>query len=61
MILNGNVVYYAVKVNGMILEHKYSDKTYAENIKFQVQREQGPAALVEVVPVTADGKELLLG
>lgn len=57
---SGDVVYYAVKVNGTQIQ-KFSDKTIAENIKLQIEKDKGPSVLVEVVPVTSDGKEILFG
>lgn len=54
-----NVVYYAVKINGVITSAKYSEKMMAEMAKEQLPEDQ--KALAEVVQVTADGKQLLLG
>ena len=59
IIENGDVVYYAVRVNGTIVGPKHSSPLLAEAAITHLNEEQQSVA--EVVPVTADGKELLLG
>ena len=59
-ILNDNtVVYYAVKVNGMIVTQKFTSQMAAEAAKEQLSPEA--KMIAEVVTCTSDGKELLLG
>ncbi len=55
------VAYFGVKVNGVLTHHKYSNRMRAEDVKTGIEMAEGSTVLVEVVPVTADGKELLFG
>lgn len=55
----GNVTYYAVKVNGQIVSPKYSTPQQAEAMFEHLNEEH--RAIAEVVPVTADGKQILFG
>lgn len=52
-------VYYAICVNGVIISQKYDSKMIAETEKTKLPIET--QAVAEVVPMTADGKQLLLG
>ena len=52
-------VYYAVKVNGMIVTQKFTSAQMAEQAKEQLSAEA--KMLAEVVTVTSAGQELLLG
>ena len=58
---SGEVILYGVKVNGVLTHHKYSSRMRAEDVKTGIETEKGSTVLVEVVPVTVDGKEILLG
>lgn len=56
---NLNMTYYAVKVNGQIVSAKYMSPQQAE---MQIQHlNEAHQTIAEVVAVTSDGKELLLG
>ena len=59
VLTDGTVVYYAVKVNGMIVTQKFTSAQMAEQAKEQLSQEA--KMLAEVVTVTSDGLELLLG
>lgn len=59
ILTDGSVVYYAVKVNGMIVTQKFTSQMAAESAKEQLPPET--KMLAEVVTCTSDGKELLLG
>ena len=59
ILTDNTVVYYAVKVNGMIVTQKFTSQMAAEQAKEQLPTET--KMLAEVVTCTADGKELLLG
>ena len=55
----GNTVYYVVKVNGAAVSPRFSSHQLAE---MQITHlEEAHQLIAEVVPVTADGKDLLLG
>lgn len=59
MIENNEQVFYAVSVNGNICSPKYSTPAGAESqIALLSEAHQ---SIAEVVPVTADGKQLLFG
>ena len=59
IIENGDVVYYAVKVNGTIVSPRYATPSLAEA---QIEHLAEPHRLIaEVVRITADGKEILFG
>jgi hypothetical protein len=60
VIVNGDVVHFGVKVNGILRVPTYTDRMIAEQVKMQIQTENTNIA-VEVVAVTSEGKELLLG
>ena len=53
------VVYYEVRVNGVAVSPKLESQMIAVAEKAKLPAET--QAIAEVVPVTADGKELLLG
>jgi hypothetical protein len=53
------VVYYVVRLNGEIVSQRYQNSVLAEMEKSKLPPEQ--QALAEVVPITADGNQLLLG
>ena len=60
MILDtGDVLYYVVRVNGQDMSPKYSNQMLAEAELQKLAPEM--RSIAEVVPVTADGKQLLLG
>ena len=59
VLTDGSVVYYAVKVNGMLVTQKFTSQMAAEAAKQQLSEEA--KMIAEVVPCTSDGKELLLG
>jgi len=64
MVTNSEQTNYAVKINGVITGTPFSDKMAAELAKMQILAEantNNTNILAEVVPVTADGKEVLLG
>lgn len=54
-----NTVYYVVKVNGVEITPKWPDRMMAENSLLSLPDDQ--RILAEVVPVTTDGKQMLLG
>ena len=54
-----NTVYYVVRVNGVDITPKWPDKIMAENSLLSLPDDQ--QLLAEVVPVTLDGKQMLLG
>lgn len=54
-----NVVYYVVKVNGVEISTRFNERMMAEMAKNGLPEEQ--KMLAEVVPVTAEGKQVLLG
>ena len=55
----GDVVYYVVRVNGKDMSVRFESAMLAEAEKNRLAPELRD--LAEVVPVTADGKQLLLG
>ena len=59
ILTDGAVVYYAVKLNGVIVTQKFNSAYTAEQAKEQLAPEA--RMLAEVVTVTAGGQELLLG
>lgn len=59
ILTDGTAVYYAVKVNGMIVTQKFTSQHMAEQAKEQLSPEA--KMIAEVVTVTSDNKELLLG
>ncbi len=56
---NGDVVYYAVMVNGKPVGPKHTSPALAEAAIAQL--DEAHQLIAEVVPVTADGNQLLLG
>lgn len=54
-----DVVYYVVKVNGTAVSTPFNERMMADMAKNDLPEEQ--KMIAEVVPVTADGKQLLLG
>jgi len=54
-----DVVYYVVKVNGVAVSTRFTERMMAEMAKNNLPEEQ--KMLAEVVPVTTDGKQVLLG
>jgi len=54
-----DVVYYVVRVNGVAVSTPFNERMMAEMAKNNLPEEQ--KMIAEVVPVTADGKQLLLG
>ena len=59
IIENGDVIYYVVKVNGNEVSPRYASALLAEA---QIEKlSQAHRAVAEVVTVTAEGKDLLLG
>lgn len=59
-ILNDNtVIYYVVRVNGQNMTVPFNSMQMAEMERTKLAPDL--QALAEVVPVTAEGKELLLG
>lgn len=55
----GSVVYYSIKVNGQIQQEKFSQPILAEQAKSQL--DENSKMVAEVVPVTADGRQILMG
>lgn len=51
---NGDVVYYVVKMNGKEISRRFNSRTLAEAAKNDLPNE------AKVVPVTADGKQVLM-
>ncbi len=56
---NGDVVYYVVKVNGVEISTRFNERLVAEMAKNNLPNEQ--KMIAEVVPITTDGKQVLLG
>lgn len=54
-----DVVSYVIKVNGVAISESFTSSMAAELAKNNLPDEQ--RTLAEVVPVTTDGKTLLLG
>jgi len=54
-----DTVFYVVKVNGVAVSAPFNERMLAEMAKSNLPEEQ--MMLAEVVPVTADGNQLLLG
>jgi hypothetical protein len=54
-----NVVQYVIKVNGVPVSAPFGDKMLAEMAKNNLPEEQ--RMIAEVVPITTDGKQILLG
>jgi hypothetical protein len=54
-----NTVEYVLKINGVEVSGKFADKMACEMAKINLPEEQ--RMLAEVVPVTADGKQVLFG
>jgi len=54
-----NVVHYVVKVNGVEVSTRFGERMMAEMAKSNLPEEQ--KMIAEVVPVTTDGKQVLLG
>lgn len=60
LVLNGgDVVYYVVCVNGQEMSQRVESKMLAEMEKQKL--DESLRSIAEVVPVTADGKQILLG
>lgn len=59
MLVNSEQTYYAVKMNGKIITLPVGDRLAAEQAKLNLPEDQ--RMIAEVVTVTADGQELLLG
>lgn len=56
---NTDAVYYVLKVNGVVVSGRFGQAMMAEMAKNNLPEEQ--RMLAEVVPVTEDGKQVLLG
>lgn len=54
---SGTVVYYVIRANGMIISEKFENSMMAEMEKQKLPSETKQIA--EIVPVTADNKQLL--
>lgn len=59
VLTDGTVVYYVVRVNGQDMSMKCESQMLAEMEKSKLDPEL--QKLAEVVPITADGNQLLLG
>lgn len=63
----GDVLYYALKMNGTVLPEHFNERILAEQTKAQMLLENTKSGIdnipvnIEVVQVTADGKEVLFG
>ena len=66
-ILNGGeVVYFAIKMNGNVLGEKFTDRSMAETTKTRMLNENANTGMtvpvtIDVVQVTANGQEVLFG
>lgn len=56
---SGDVVYYVVRVNGQNVTQPVSSQQLAEMERMRLEPDQ--QALAEVVPVTAEGQQVLFG
>ena len=54
-----DTIYYVVRVGGKEVSTRYSNRVLAEQELINLAPEQ--KQLAEIVPVTADGKQVLLG
>lgn len=59
MLTEINTTLYAIKVNGHVVVANIPSKELAEATLFNMAPEQ--RALAEIVPITPDGRSLLLG
>lgn len=59
MLTEINTTLYAIKVNGHVMVSNIPSRELAEATLFNMTPEQ--RALAEIVPVTPDGRSLLLG
>lgn len=59
ILTDGEVVRYVVRVNGQERSERFDNAMLAEMAKHNLSPEE--RAVAEVVPVTADGKQVLLG
>lgn len=59
ILVDGTVMYYALKVNGQIVSRPVSNPSLLENQKEMLPENQ--RAFAQIVSVTASGQELLLG
>ena len=60
MLMNdANTIQYIIKINGVPVSAPFGDKMLAEQAKNNLPEEQ--RILAEVVPITNDGKQVLLG
>lgn len=57
--ISENETRYAVKVNGKVVTQPFTTQTLAEHALYNLPEDQRQTA--QVVPVTQDGKEILLG
>lgn len=58
-LLNGEVLYYALKVDGKVITPAVADRFQLEQFRFNLPVEK--QRIAEVVCVTQQGQELLLG
>ena len=59
ILADGTVLYYALKLDGKIISQPVSERFIAEQHRATLAPDKQP--LAEVVTVTPDGRELLLG
>ena len=59
MLTNSDNVLFGIKVNGKLINEKYVNRILAEQAKLNLPENERLVA--EIVAVTEDGKELLLG
>lgn len=53
------IVYYSLKVGGVVYPNRYESKSLAEQYKMSLPPDK--QFVTEIVPTTVSGKELLLG
>jgi len=56
---SGDVVYYVVRVNGVEVSKRFNERMMAEMAMHQLPAQQNMMA--EVIPITTNGDQLLLG
>ena len=56
---SGDVIYYVIRVNGAAVSDRFENSMLAEMEKQNLPEEM--KRIAEIIPVTSDGKQMLLG
>jgi hypothetical protein len=59
--ISENETRYAVKVNGKVVTQPFTTQTLSEHALLSMYLSEDQRLLAQVVPVTPDGREILLG